>query len=92
MSRLIDADALIANQFKNDISYKAFVNLVKRQPTIEPERKTGKCIIPVPHDDVIAYSRAYWECDQCHKATYLGNEMNFCPNCGADMRGEQDGD
>ena len=42
--RLIDANALIAHQFKNDISYKAFVNLVKRQPTIEPERKTGKWI------------------------------------------------
>lgn len=35
--RLIDGDALIANKFKNDISYKAFVNLVKRQPTIETD-------------------------------------------------------
>lgn len=32
--RLIDADALIANKFKNDISYNAFVSLVKRQPTV----------------------------------------------------------
>ena len=32
--RLIDADELIKNEFKNDISYKAFVNIVKRQPTI----------------------------------------------------------
>ena len=37
MSRPIDADALIENKFKNDISYKAFVNLIKRQPTVEPE-------------------------------------------------------
>ena len=36
-----------------------------------------------------------WECDVCGcvcedwtgKPTY-----NFCPNCGADMRGEEDGD
>lgn len=33
--RLIDADALIANKFKNDISYNAFKKLVERQPTIE---------------------------------------------------------
>lgn len=32
--RLIDADALMAHEFKNDISYKAFCNLVKRQPTV----------------------------------------------------------
>lgn len=32
--RLIDADALIANKFKNDISYNAFCSLVKRQPTV----------------------------------------------------------
>ncbi len=32
--RLIDADALIANKFKNDISYNAFCSLVKRQPNV----------------------------------------------------------
>lgn len=32
--RLIDADALIEQQFKNDISYNAFCSLVKRQKTI----------------------------------------------------------
>ena len=34
MARLIDADALMANKFKNDISYNAFCSLVKRQPTV----------------------------------------------------------
>ena len=32
--RLIDADALLAHKFKNDISYNAFLGLVKRQPTV----------------------------------------------------------
>lgn len=31
----------------------------------------------------------YWECSQCHKAQFMGDGMNFCPNCGADMRGEE---
>lgn len=34
MARLIDADALMAHKFKNDISYNAFCSLVKRQPAV----------------------------------------------------------
>ena len=48
--RLIDADALIANKFKNDISYNAFVNLVKRQETVEPERQWIPCSERLPED------------------------------------------
>lgn len=36
---LIDADALMAHKFKNDISYNAFCSLIKRQPTVNPWRK-----------------------------------------------------
>lgn len=35
--RLIDADALLLQKFKNPISYAAFCNLVKRQMTVTPE-------------------------------------------------------
>lgn len=28
------------------------------------------------------------ECDQCHAEQPTGIDDNFCPNCGADMRGE----
>lgn len=37
-----------------------------------------------------------YECDQCGEPWQLeagtpkDNNMNFCPRCGADMRGEQD--
>ena len=86
--RPIDADALIENKFKNDISYKAFVNLIKRQPTIEPERKKGRWV---------SIDRRYVKCSECGLETtknelrgialFGENEPNFCPNCGADMRG-----
>lgn len=43
--RLIDADALIGYSFKNPISYNAFVNLVKRQPTVDAVQvvRCGEC-------------------------------------------------
>lgn len=33
--RMIDGDKLTENAFKNPISYNAFCNLVKRQPTVD---------------------------------------------------------
>lgn len=86
--RLIDADDLIAHTFKNDISYKAFVNLVKKQPTIE-ERKTGKW-----------HQRFYPQiemmvCSECnsefsHDAETGVRDYNYCPHCGARMREVKD--
>lgn len=84
--RLIDADALIQSEFKNDISYKAFVNLVKRQPTIE--RKTGEWIIE-PHEVKGMYIH---RCAMCMNVLMIAPtnrpKYSYCPNCGADMRGE----
>lgn len=31
-----------------------------------------------------------WECSACHKRQEY--KSNYCPNCGADMRGEKHGD
>lgn len=58
---------------------------VQHAPTIEPERKKGKWTIKNGE-------LAYWDvCSTCgkmviHKAPFY----NFCPNCGADMRGEHE--
>lgn len=59
-------------------------NFEKMRP-IEPERKTGKWINRSLN---ILYPE--WErytCSVCGKHSY---NYDFCPNCGADMRGEQD--
>lgn len=83
--RLIDADDLIAHTFKNDISYKAFVNLVKKQQTIE-ERKTGEWhrridtrFGPKLNDIII--------CSECSIAFSTEDMFRraYCPNCGARM-------
>ena len=43
--------------------------------------------IKVKNDGVWSYAEAYAECDQCHKVIFNGWKMNFCPNCGARMKG-----
>lgn len=55
------------------------------QPTIEP-RKKGKWILG-------GYEDMYYICNCCQykeSEYYLKPKANFCPNCGADMRGKSD--
>lgn len=87
--RLIDADKLMENKFKNDISYNAFCNLVKRQPSIDAV-KHGRWI---PVGDVDADGNQYYSCSECgcgerHVPIV---EVKFCWNCGARMDGEENG-
>lgn len=77
--RLIDADELLTAFPVDDepTLTKACVRMtIQHMPTIEPVRK-GK-----------------WEVkDGCVRCSECGEpmmEFNFCPSCGADMRGEDD--
>ena len=47
--------------------------ILRLLPSAQPERKTGKWI-----DD---------NCSECGQYVYHGDARNYCPNCGADMRG-----
>ena len=84
MAKFLDAegDPEIQMEIK---AYTDIANGIKGMPTIEPERKMGKWI---DVDD-----GTY--CERCGKCPYddgeyhiLGWRSDFCPNCGADMRGE----
>ena len=59
--------------------------LIDNAPTIE-KRPHGKWIYKQIHD----YD--YWECSNCGELCTEGTPktMNFCPNCGADMRSDND--
>lgn len=48
---------------------------IEKLPSAQPERKTGKWI-----DD---------NCSVCGFYVHHGDARNFCPNCGADMRGDE---
>lgn len=89
--KLIDADKLMENKFKNDISYNAFCNLVKRQPSIDA----------VKHGRWISCSSSeHYKCSCCGtRASFWFDEENssgwqmdmsewlsdYCPHCGARM-------
>ena len=63
-------------------------DLIENTPTIEPEREKGKWI-PIDEDSDV------YECDVCRTTydTICGtfDLPYFCPHCGADMRGDQNG-
>ena len=58
-----------------------FKEMINKAPTVE-ERPRGEWIM---HDDEILGLSC--ECSACHIETC--GDTPFCPNCGADMRGEE---
>ena len=84
MSRYIDADEL-KKVFRD--GYEAFAEtlceIVDAQPTVDVvERKQGKNI---SEDGFLCSVCTFGDFGGFH-----GYEPNFCPNCGAEMRGEED--
>ena len=56
------------------------------RPSAQPERKKGQWIVTSEFEDC-----RYVKCNQCKvtQVFYYNKPLtNFCPNCGADMRGE----
>lgn len=60
-------------------------------PSAQPERKRGKWRYS-RNISSISYSDMMVTCEQCgySKERQHGDVLNFCPNCGADMRGTEE--
>ncbi len=92
MNRLIDADALInavekESQIDGAYGYmdtKSIIDVIDDAPTIEPERNTGKWIQDGHH--IQCNQCGISICDKDREGDVLPKK--FCPNCGADMRGD----
>ena len=62
---------------------KAISGRIKALPSAQPQRMRGEWI------DVTKTGGAeLWKCSECGELEL--EDSYFCPNCGADMRGEQD--
>lgn len=88
--RIIDADALI-NEFDRTFlgnNPRGVIRAtIENAPTIEPERKKGEWLHK--SKQLAALNTAWWyECSICGYHAFNGMRTDFCPNCGADMRGE----
>ena len=85
--RLIDADKLPMCKFVTAGTSEPYAKgwndaidaIVDNEPTVE--RPHGKWIY---HKDWYRYEECPWECSEC--GTCSDDNMNFCGECGADMR------
>ena len=64
------------------------IEAIENLPSAQPERKTGRWIIHENADIVDGYYVPKYECSYCH--AWKNDDSDFCPDCGADMRGEQE--
>lgn len=90
MSDLIERqDVIDAVHYYIESGYKCDIfQELKDLPSAEPERKTGKWI---KHIDDLFPEESMEECSECHEMQFIDNGKcdKYCPNCGADMRGEK---
>lgn len=61
-----------------------YIDDMKKLPPAQPEGKKGHWIAPKYYPTQFTYT-----CSKCgYKQSFYG-KFKFCPNCGADMRGER---
>lgn len=102
MSRWIDIDDYRNCYIGNDGEYERWnidPNVLdEAKPIVKSERKKGRWVAYIGRDLGIEGQwmrddgkTVFVQCDQCGEL-YVRNFManwNYCPNCGAEMRGEE---
>lgn len=75
-----DGDA-IEDRYKRYAFIQVLDEILTELPQVEPERPKGKWIPD---------TNGYWKCSECGLRVLVYAKGNFCPNCGADMRGDKE--
>ena len=83
VSRADVVDMLEMYPFTEYNEYEAAREVVKRLPSVQPERKKGEWI---KHMDDLYPAESTIECSICHHHQPLTIDDNYCPNCGSDNR------
>ncbi|MDD6197469.1 MAG: hypothetical protein PUB12_11450 [[Clostridium] aminophilum] len=89
ISRQAAIDAAKAYWYKPDIA-----GAIEQLPSVQPERKTGHWITKIKSNVRGDMWPANPKCSECGGEPYYSNTIynyEFCPYCGAKMRGEEDG-
>lgn len=85
--RCIFGDGLIEDHRRDEVD--CCIEYVKRVPTVDAvERKRGRWIPIVKGER--GYSAGDFRCSVCGDPCKCYHLTNFCPNCGAEMRGESE--
>lgn len=91
MSDLIDRNAVMlrVREFIGNPTYNEnmLVNDINALPSAEPERKKGKWIYDTERVMGDGWTYNQYHCSECGQQI-IGAVRNFCPYCGADMKGE----
>ena len=75
-------------KFDSEKDKNKFIHLVRdTAPSAEPERIRGRWEMK---PDPYGFFDEIPVCSECGCTTEMRKVYKFCPNCGADMRGEQD--
>lgn len=84
--------------YESDEDYKreCITELINGVPSAQTERKRGRWKRHNTYrgDDTSGYVDPDWRCSECGKRAnineyFMYDLTDFCPNCGADMRGEE---
>lgn len=85
ISRQAAIDAVKQREWLTEDAKEILEEVLTQLPSAQPERKTGRWI---PHEDEDGehYGDKCSECGEWYVMPY--GKTNFCPNCGADMKGD----
>lgn len=89
-----DAANLLYKMLADDyVDGYAYLEQLRSLPSTEPERIKGKWVDAILYHEPDDFEWEKVKCSSCKNFVtkpifYHNNKYNFCPNCGADMRGE----